>query len=74
MSKKVTIDIVVDVQNDFITGSLANPMAQANVAKVADTVREHAKAGHWMFFTKDTHDEKYLSSREGKMLPVSHCI
>ena len=40
------LDIVVDVQKDFITGALANPQAQANVAHLAETVKAHARAGH----------------------------
>ena len=43
------LDIVVDVQKDFITGALANPQAQANVAHLAETVKAHARAGHWLF-------------------------
>lgn len=49
------LDIVVDVQKDFITGALANPQAQANVAHLAETVKAHARAGHWLFLTRDTH-------------------
>lgn len=39
------LDIVVDVQKDFITGALANPQAQANVTRLAETVKAHARAG-----------------------------
>ena len=53
-SEKIILDIVVDVQKDFITGALANPAAQANVAHLADTAKAHAEAGHWMFFTPTT--------------------
>ena len=56
-SEKIILDIVVDVQKDFITGALANPAAQANVAHLADTAQAHAEAGHWMFFTRDTHPD-----------------
>ena len=38
-SEKIILDIVVDVQKDFITGALANPAAQANVAHLADTAK-----------------------------------
>ena len=71
---KIIIDIVVDVQKDFITGSLANEQAQANVAHLAQTAQSHARAGHWMFFTRDTHPDNYLQTREGRHLPVAHCI
>ena len=71
---KIIIDIVVDVQKDFITGNLANEQAQANVAHLAQTAQSHARAGHWMFFTRDTHPDNYLQTREGRHLPVAHCI
>ena len=71
---KIIIDIVVDVQKDFITGALANKQAQANVAHLAQTAQSHARAGHWMFFTRDTHPDNYLQTREGRHLPVVHCI
>ena len=61
--EKITLDLVIDVQKDFITGALANTQAQANVAHLAETARAHAQAGHWMFFTKDTHPEEYLDPR-----------
>ena len=57
------LDIVVDVQKDFITGALANPQAQANVAHLAETVKAHARAGHWLFLTRDTHPDNYLATR-----------
>ena len=64
----------IDVQKDFITGALANTQAQANVAHLAETARAHAQAGHWMFFTRDTHQDNYLTTREGRSLPIEHCI
>ena len=73
-NEKIILDIVVDVQKDFITGALVNAEAQANVAHLAEVARAHAQAGHWMFFTKDTHPEEYLDTREGRHLPVEHCI
>lgn len=63
--------VVVDVQNDFSTGSLGTPEAQAIVPKVAEKIR------NWrgdIFCTYDTHDEYYLESFEGIKLPVKHCI
>lgn len=67
-NEKIILDIVVDVQKDFITGALVNAEAQANVAHLAEVARAHAQAGHWMFFTKDTHPEEYLDTREGRRL------
>ena len=72
--EKITLDLVIDVQKDFITGALANTQAQANVAHLAETARAHAQAGHWMFFTRDTHQDNYLTTREGRSLPIEHCI
>lgn len=63
--------VVVDMQNDFIDGSLANPMAQAIVNKVANYVSNFEGL---IVFTRDTHEEDYLDTREGKNLPVPHCI
>ncbi len=63
--------VVVDMQNDFIDGSLANPMAQAIVHDVAKYV---ASFDGLIVFTRDTHEENYLETREGKHLPVPHCI
>lgn len=69
MSKNVLV--VVDMQNDFIDGSLANPLAQAIVKKVAKYV---AKFEGLIVFTRDTHNKDYLETREGKHLPIPHCI
>lgn len=63
--------VAVDMQNDFIDGSLANPLAQAIVKKVAKYV---AKFEGLIVFTRDTHNKDYLETREGKHLPVPHCI
>ena len=64
-SEKIILDIVVDVQKDFITGALANPAAQANVAHLADTAKAHAETGHWMFFTRDTHPDNCIEGEDG---------
>lgn len=69
MKNKVLI--VVDMQNDFIDGALANPSAQAIVTKVAKYV---SKFEGLIVFTRDTHHDNYLSTREGKYLPIPHCI
>lgn len=64
--------IVVDFQNDFITGSLGTPEATSIVEGVKALVLE----GEYdvVVFTKDTHHEGYLETMEGKLLPVEHCI
>ena len=63
--------IVIDMQNDFITGALANPAAEAIVPKIAEYVSKWN--GH-LILTRDTHHSDYLNTMEGKNLPVKHCI
>jgi nicotinamidase-related amidase len=66
--KKITI--VVDMQNDFLTGSLANPDAVSIIPSVLDQI----KNSDYVIYTRDTHDENYLETQEGKNLPVPHCV
>ena len=70
----VDIDMGVDVQNDFITGALANPEASKRVSKIADAIENHCKSGGLLWLTMDTHYSDYLSTLEGQKLPVEHCI
>lgn len=63
--------IVVDMQNDFVTGSLANPDAQKMLPKLVKKLKKNTKD---LIFTMDTHEEDYLETQEGKNLPVKHCI
>lgn len=64
--------VVVDFQNDFIDGSLGTPEAQAIVPKVLDKIAQYAP--NERVATKDTHFEDYLSTQEGKYLPIVHCV
>lgn len=66
--------IVVDMQNDFIDGSLGTPEAQAIVPLVAETIEQMTDPNTVVIFTKDTHSENYMNTLEGKNLPVPHCI
>ena len=66
--------IVVDMQNDFVTGSLANPDAQAIIPKIAKKIDKYLKNGDRVIFTRDTHHSNYLETSEGKNLPIPHCI
>lgn len=66
--------IVVDMQNDFIDGSLGTKEAQAIVQKVKHRIEEYKKNHDEIVFTRDTHGENYLETPEGKKLPVKHCI
>ena len=63
--------IVVDMQRDFIDGSLGTPEAQAIVPRVAEKILQFDGE---IFATLDTHAENYLQTAEGRHLPVPHCI
>lgn len=63
--------VVVDMQNDFIDGSLGTPEAQKIVPLVRERIASHVGE---VYFTRDTHEENYLSTAEGRNLPVRHCI
>lgn len=66
--------IVVDMQNDFIDGTLGTKEAQAIVDCVRAKIEQYRLAGDRVIFTRDTHGEDYLDTPEGKKLPVKHCI
>lgn len=66
--------IVIDMQNDFIDGSLGTPEAQAIVLNVSERVKAAVQDGEKLIFTQDTHPKNYLQTAEGKKLPVEHCI
>lgn len=66
--------IVVDMQNDFIDGSLGTKEAQAIVERVREKIEAYRRAGERVIFTRDTHGEDYLDTSEGRKLPVKHCI
>lgn len=66
--------VVVDMQKDFINGSLGTPEAQAIVPKVVDLIKAKADPNTVVIFTKDTHEANYLWTQEGKKLPIKHCI
>ena len=63
--------IVIDMQNDFITGALPNPEGQKIVDKIANLIRDFDGD---VLVTRDTHDDNYLETQEGKYLPIPHCI
>ena len=66
--------IVVDMQKDFVDGSLSTKEAQTIVPLVAETIKQMADKNTVCIFTKDTHDDDYMDTQEGKNLPVPHCI
>lgn len=66
--------IVVDMQNDFIDGTLGTKEAEAIVPAVIKKIEEYQERSDEVIFTLDTHFDDYLETMEGKKLPVSHCI
>lgn len=69
--KLMKILTVIDMQNDFIDGALGTLEAQAIVPKVEEKIRNFEGR---VIFTRDTHEENYMDTLEGKHLPVPHCI
>ena len=63
--------IVVDMQNDFIDGALGTPEALAIVPYVKQKIQDFDGK---VLFTRDTHFDDYMTTQEGKKLPVPHCI
>ncbi|WP_427112381.1 cysteine hydrolase family protein [Megasphaera sueciensis] len=68
--------IIIDMQNDFITGTLGSTSAQRIVPRIEEEiikVKKNAADTTELIFTQDTHDERYLDTQEGKNLPIQHC-
>lgn len=63
--------IVVDMQNDFISGSLGSKLATAIVPDVVEKVKNYDGK---VIFTRDTHFSDYMGTQEGRKLPVEHCV
>lgn len=70
MNKKILI--VIDMQNDFVTGSLGTKEAVQIVNNVKNKILSYDKDN--VYATRDTHYDNYMSTQEGKNLPVEHCI
>jgi len=66
--------VVVDYQNDFVTGTLGFEKALSLEEGIVNKIKEFEKEGNDIAFTLDTHYENYLETSEGKMLPIKHCI
>ncbi|MBQ1914424.1 MAG: cysteine hydrolase [Selenomonadaceae bacterium] len=64
--------VVVDMQNDFIDGSLGTKEAQEMLPRLVKKLERETDAT--LVFTQDTHTAGYLETQEGKNLPVKHCI
>jgi len=66
--------IIIDMQNDFVTGPLGTPEAVAIVNRIKKKIEAHPQ-GKKIIFTRDTHfNRNYLKTLEGKKLPIKHCI
>ena len=63
---------VIDYQKDFVDGTLGFPGAEKLDARIAEKVRAYGKGK--VFFTRDTHFPDYLTTREGRNLPIQHCL
>ena len=66
--KKITV--VIDMQNDFLIGSLENSLAESIVPSVLDEI----KNADYVVYTRDTHGDNYLETQEGINLPIPHCV
>lgn len=66
--------VVVDMQNDFISGALGTKEATLIIPAVEEAVTQAKAQGVTVVFTKDTHFDNYMDTQEGKKLPVAHCI
>lgn len=66
--------VIVDMQNDFVTGALKNDAAKAIIPGIVAKAKELKEKGYTIIATRDTHQKNYMSTQEGKNLPVEHCI
>lgn len=70
--KKATI--IIDYQNDFVSGSLGFADAAALEPGLCQLAQQTLATEEVLFCTLDTHENDYLFTREGRFLPVPHCI
>ena len=66
--------VVVDMQVDFVNGALGTKEAEAIVPAVVKKMKEEIAAGSTVVFTRDTHQDNYPDTQEGRNLPVIHCV
>lgn len=66
--------LVIDMQNDFIDGALGTAEAVSIVEAVKEKILARQAEGWQILYTRDTHEEDYLTTPEGQKLPVKHCI
>lgn len=63
--------VVVDMQFDFVYGSLGTEQAKSIVPALVKKINDFDGQ---VIYTLDTHGQNYLQTQEGRSLPVSHCI
>jgi nicotinamidase-related amidase len=66
--------VIVDMQNDFVHGTLGSEAAKSAEREILKLLPEYKGESNLIIFTKDTHSADYLNTNEGKHLPVEHCI
>lgn len=66
--------IVVDYQNDFVSGPLGFPEAPTYYGRILSLIGEFSSTDNDLVFTRDLHDDNYLHTEEGRNLPVLHCV
>ena len=66
--------VIVDMQNDFVTGCLGNDMTKAVLPKIVNKLKEHYQEYDAIYMTRDIHFDNYMETLEGKKLPVPHCL
>lgn len=74
MNRMRSLLIVVDMQNDFVSGALGTKEAKSIVDNIKFLTSHFIANGDSVIFTRDTHDENYLNTSEGKHLPIPHCL
>lgn len=65
---------VTDMQNDFTYGALRNEDAIKIIPIIKNLIEDAIKNNIDVYFTLDTHDKNYLNTKEGRDLPIEHCI
>ena len=64
--------VIIDMQNDFINGSLGNPDGERVVNNIVSEIK--SKKYDFIALTRDTHFDNYMETLEGKNLPIKHCV
>jgi nicotinamidase-related amidase len=66
--------VVIDYQKDFVDGALGFEKAVTLEQGIYDKITRYLQEGNKVVFTYDTHYEDYMQTREGRNLPVPHCL